>query len=958
MTGDTHPFSNTKVTSMTDCSRRNAITFVISFMIVSHSCAIAQTLTEKLKAEPASALAADARTKGDAVQGALLFTNQKLACTSCHGSIQQNLLGPDLTRLNSNNELPDAHLVESILNPSQVISKGFETSSIVMKDGRTLNGRVTFRNDNTIVIREASTKGQLQTLNAADIEEVLPQKISGMPDKLADQLSSRQEFLNLVRYLMEISATDTNSMRTAATTGGGTIDETLQGLILLNEFQCTACHADRSQPSLLTAHSPPNLKWFSGRINPSYIKQFIASPLNVKPGTTMPDMMTQLSESDRNAAAEQITHYLLSTADQTGDSAPAADASNTDSNTETSSERGKELFHSIGCVACHSPRSTAGDELLADTSVSLLHVVQKFTHASLVEFLKNPHIVRPAGRMPNLNLTHWEALDVAAYLLEKQNVASTNNNFQHDEALAQQGKQQFEKLGCMTCHTRSQLTDAPGISIANATPLAKLRADQGCLSNQTGRWPQFSMTGPQRNAIQAALSADASALTSKQQIDVTLTAFRCLNCHDRNELGGISPERSPHFQTTNPNIGPQGSIPPTLTNVGAKLNPDWLRQVLVSGRAIRPYVKTRMPQFGKDNIVHLVELFAQTDQLPDIEFGKLTDKKEARTTGHELAGTAGLNCIVCHTFRREQAANMSAVDLTEMTERLQQKWFYHYMKAPQRMSPNTIMPSFWPGGKAIRQDILNGDSNLQMEALWQYLSEGRHARAPRGLIQEPMHLLATNEAVMLRRSYPGVGKRGIGVGYPNQVNLVYDAEQMRLATLWKGQFADTGGVWRSQGHGTVHPLSRNPIQFATGPDIDNADTPWVVDDGRPPQHQFKGYSLDDLRRPRFRYRFQNIDITDSCVDLKSESSNQPFIRRTLTLQCPTATTNIRFRVADGTNITRQANGTFIVNKQLKIQVPENQTAKIVETPFGQQLHLYLTLPAGTSTFVFDYMWQD
>ena len=44
---------------------------------------------------------------------------------------------------------------------------------------------------------------------------------------------------------------------------------------------------------------------------------------------------------------------------------------------------------------------------------------------------------------------------------------------------------------------------------------------------------------------------------------------------------------------------------------------------------------------------------------------------------------------------------------------------------------------------------------------------------------------------MLRRSYPEVGKRGIGVGYPQGVNLVFDAEQMRLAMIWKGMDIET-----------------------------------------------------------------------------------------------------------------------------------------------------------------------
>ena len=78
-----------------------------------------------------------------------------------------------------------------------------------------------------------------------------------------------------------------------------------------------------------------------------------------------------------------------------------------------------------------------------------------------------------------------------------------------------------------------------------------------------------------------------------------LASFNCIACHDRGDFGGVSPERNPHFQTTNLNLGDQGRIPPTLTGVGAKLKPEWMRDVLVNRRSIRPYMKTRMPQFGK-----------------------------------------------------------------------------------------------------------------------------------------------------------------------------------------------------------------------------------------------------------------------------------------------------------------------------------------------------------------------
>ena len=52
------------------------------------------------------------------------------------------------------------------------------------------------------------------------------------------------------------------------------------------------------------------------------------------------------------------------------------------------------------------------------------------------------------------------------------------------------------------------------------------------------------------------------------------------------------------------------------------------------------------------------------------------------------------------------------------------------------------------------------------------------------------------------------------MGNPSQVNLAFDAEQLRLAMIWKGKFADPSGVWRGQASGTVRPLSRDVIRFA------------------------------------------------------------------------------------------------------------------------------------------------
>ena len=88
-----------------------------------------------------------------------------------------------------------------------------------------------------------------------------------------------------------------------------------------------------------------------------------------------------------------------------------------------------------------------------------------------------------------------------------------------------------------------------------------------------------------------------------------------------------------YFHSQNENLGPQGRIPPTLTHVGAKLKPKWMRQVLVSGRAIRPYINTRMPQYGTENVEPLVPLFQELDELPPIDRAPIGDPSRPRSWG-------------------------------------------------------------------------------------------------------------------------------------------------------------------------------------------------------------------------------------------------------------------------------------------------------------------------------------
>ena len=360
-------------------------------------------------------------------------------------------------------------------------------------------------------------------------------------------------------------------------------------------------------------------------------------------------------------------------------------------------------------------------------------------------------------------------------------------------------------------------------------------------------------------------------------------------------------------------------------------------------------MNTQMPQFGEANVARLVELLGQADSKLETKFATLKDKKKGREFGHLLAGNKGLNCVACHTFQYKISDTMPAVDLTEMTDRLQKEWFYEYMLNPQGFSPNTVMPSFWPNGKAMRKD-LEGDPKDQIEAIWEYLLAGRQARMPAGVVRKPLEIVVKDTAQILRRKYPGIGKRGIGVGFPNKVNIAYDAEQLRLGLLWQGQFAEASGVWRGQGSGNVRPLGRS-IEFAKGPDFDDSLKPWLVDDGRPPQHQFMGYRLDDKSRPTFLYRYGDIHVEESFVESGSDK-----LARKITLHSGGARSGLRFRIASGPELKKDGEHVLLAGK-VRIAVEPKSSLNIVQADQGKEIYLNFDLEEDApKKFTIHYSW--
>ncbi len=163
---------------------------------------VAQSLEDDLRKSSPAELAKEALRDGDASRGAIVFFQPSMACAKCHAveESKSSGLGPVLT--GAKEPLSNAEIVDSILNPSKSIRKGFESATVLTLDGQTVTGLIVERSESQTVLRE--TNGKLTTIAEADIEKFVVNSNSIMPPAQLNQLSSRQQALDLIRYLIEI----------------------------------------------------------------------------------------------------------------------------------------------------------------------------------------------------------------------------------------------------------------------------------------------------------------------------------------------------------------------------------------------------------------------------------------------------------------------------------------------------------------------------------------------------------------------------------------------------------------------------------------------------------------------------------------------------------------------------------------------------------------------------------
>lgn len=648
------------------------------------------------------------------------------------------------------------------------------------------------------------------------------------------------------------------------------------GRLLLETKGCTSCHAPPAG-NAVGVRAAPDLVRVTERAGASWLERWIADPAAVRAHADMPRVPGAAEE------ARDVLAFLRSLAGQVEEAETDMEGADR--------ERGRELYHQVGCIACHgalaSPAELFHDEFLpgrvpdAEVPAPLGDLAGKWRAPALAAFLADPRASHPDGRMPSLELEADEARDLAAYLVEAFGAAL--DEAPDDPAAngdAARGREAFTALGCQACHALE------GLDASAAAPaLVDLDPERGCLDPGSARTPRYDLDEGETGLLRRGLEAARNARDVRAPLDEAeraLERLACTACHVLDGRGGPAEDLRIYFVSLeeSADLGDEGRLAPELSGAGFKLTTSWLDAVLTDAGRARPYLAMRMPQFGEACVGELAGLLARREGVvphADVDAPEATDERVL--TGRSLMGLDAIACSSCHVYKDYPPSGTSGPDVTAFAERLRFEWWRAFVQDPARYKPGTRMPSFSTAGVSTMRDVYDGDLDRQAEALWAYFTLGGAMPPPAGV--EParaLNVVVGERPVVLRTFLEDVGPRAIAVGNPNGLHYAFDARTCRLAQAWQGEFLDASAAWA--GRGGLEAGGRGPLVW-TAPE--GLCFELVGADGAPIEAtpRFRGYRLDADGHPTFLYEVAGASVAESVHGVVHAA---PVIRRELAIE--------------------------------------------------------------------------
>lgn len=358
--------------------------------------------------------------------------------------------------------------------------------------------------------------------------------------------------------------------------------------------------------------------------------------------------------------------------------------------------------------------------------------------AWLERFLRAPTAIRPAGyeplspgRMPDFALTPEEATDLAAYLMTRRGPALGREPAPPAPETLARGRELFRQYACRACHVREGAGGRAGPDLSAVGErltfewLVRIIQDPQALDPRSPM-PNLGVSEADARAIAWYLSDGVPAgpdpppdPAAAARGEALFRGLGCPGCHPGDPAA--------------PRVGP------SLTDAGDRFRREWLAAFLARPGRVRPGRLARMPDFRlrADEVRTLVEfLAAQRDPhappLPEPLRAPVTPTPARVEAGRRLASQEFLSCDSCHVAEAPPGGRAEewAPDLALAGRRLQPEWIVRWLLDPQRLSPGTAMPSYFPDATSGPEEVLGGDEFQQILALRDYILALGGAPAP------------------------------------------------------------------------------------------------------------------------------------------------------------------------------------------------------------------------------------
>ncbi len=495
--------------------------------------------------------------------------------------------------------------------------------------------------------------------------------------------------------------------------------ELRRGRELFAEHMCAACHRPRepfppsSMPEL--SFTAPSLLGLSSRLEPSWVVSWLKAPRKWRPSARMPSL---LAGPDGARDARDLATALAAGAAPRR--SPFRDAAE-------DRARGRALFSTLGCIACHHRPGSGRDPEGSRLDLGL--VSSKYRPGALAAYLGDPRRFDPSGRMPDLLLEPGEARALEAFLRGEGPGPRGEGAFEAGDA--ERGLLLLRERGCLSCHPGDP---SWGSSAHRAPALEDLPA---ALEGAARPWhASFGLSAEERSALAAFLRGALPSLRRRNAAETGERFFRRLRCGSCHPRDGRPDEWSLHREEVAGWAPPRrreeagNQDPPPLTWAGEKLRPDWLEAFLARGSRdpARPWLRARMPAYPA-YAWHLARGLAARHGLSTALPPRAEPDPRLAALGRRLAGKkGGFDCRLCHAAGRHPATQVfeaEGIDFAKIGRRLRKTYYDRWMWNPQRLWPSNKMPRFTDReGRTAITEILDGDARAQFDAIWAWIRKG------------------------------------------------------------------------------------------------------------------------------------------------------------------------------------------------------------------------------------------